>query len=1323
MSTASEIAPPPETTAPASDVYAFPATPQQQQLWFLDSLYLGNPSYNIPLAYELRGPVDYNALNRSFAWVVSRHENLRTTFALRGDEFVQVVEATVDIKLQHLDLGTLPAEARDAECRRVVAEEAAHKFNLARGPLARGMVIRLEEKRHILSFNFHHIILDHLSVLQFAREFCSAYDAYREGNEPDAEAPAFQYPDFSIWQNEQFEEQSFKAQLNEWIAQLEGSPVETPLPFDRPRGAAQTFAGREVKFTLPLELSNRVRDLARSSKKSVFVTLLTAFKVLLARYSGQSDIIVGSPFSNRTVASLENVMGCCMNTLPLRTQLPATATFQETLGQVHQTVLHAYQRQRVPLKLIVDHAKLERDASRNPLFQSTFIVQDPPMAISLTGLEVVPLNIHNDTSKFDMAVWMWDVAGAPLAGVWEYNTDLFDAGTIERMIRNFETLLASAAAAPMRSWRELVLLSPEEAQLLVRKFNQTEMDYPRTATVVNLVEATVRRVPEAVALIYGDRKMTYRELWDGSTRLAGELVARGVRPGALVGIYVERSLEMVVSMLAIVRAGAAYVPLDPAFPADRVKFMIEDSGIKLILTQTTLVEHMPAHSAQTLLVDRPAPAGNAATLPAAIDAQSLAYVRFTSGSTGKPKGVEIPHQALVNFLLSMRKEPGLVEGDRLLAVTTLSFDISELEIWLPLVTGAQAILASRTQAADGAELRALLQRHRITVMQATPSTWRLLLEAGWVGDANLKILCGGEALPVELAQRLVDKCAALWNMYGPTETTVWSSAWKVPADHPIRVGPPIANTQFFILDSALHPVPLGVHGELLIGGDGLARGYWQRPELTQDRFISSPFESSARLYRTGDLVRYRPDGTLEFLGRIDNQVKLRGYRIELGEIEAALVDIAGITQAVAAVRDEQLVAYYVGSGAEPLDPATCREALRARLPDYMVPALFVKLEKFPLTPNGKVDRKALPPPGGMATAATAEYRAARNETEKQLVAIWEQVLKRSPIGIDDNFFDLGGHSLLAVTLFGKVETVFGRRLPLASLFQNPNVARLATLLTNDAPAATTWRSLVTIREGGNGPAMFIVHGAGGNILIYRSLAEHLTPGVPVYGLQSLGLDGHTAPLRTIEEMAASYVEEIVQKQPAGPYNLAGYCMGGKVAFEIARILKEQGREVKLVALLDSYNFEEAIRVSKLSLYAQMVGFHLRNIFELNPIEATGYLKEKFRMFVEAVTTTAGASADRVKRRLAGEKDDAAVENLIQKVNDTAGEIYVPKPYEGKVTLFKPHRNYSTFKDPNMGWRNVTKGELEMVRLELNPHAMLVEPYVRKLAEALNARLS
>src|SRR3989442_4411719 len=1316
------------TVTATSEKFAFPATPQQKNIWFVNQLDPETPAYNIPLAYELRGLVDAEPLDRSLHWVLNRRETFRTVFSFCGEKLLQVVSSEVQVRFNRVDLRAVPESSREAACRRAIDAASAYRFNLASGPLVRADLLMLEDSRSVLGFNFHHIILDQASVLQFADEFCLAYDCFKKGLAPEVKAPQLQYPDFSVWQEEQFEQPQFQVDLSDWVREFDSVNPSSVFPTDHPRPIVQAFTGREAKFSLTPGLSARIREFARTSKKSLYVTLLTFFDCLLARYSGQDDVVVGSPFSNRMISGLEDLMGCCMNTLPLRAKLGEAGTFRAALEVVHQSVLAAYGRQRVPLQLIVDKLEAERFPGMNPLFQSLFMFQEPPMMIKLEGLEITSIGIQNGTSKFDMTIWLWD-SGERISGLWEYDTSLYEADTIDRLVLNFQTFVSAAMNEPDTAWRRLPLAAPQEVKLLTQEFNRTQRNWRNNSSFVDLLDQTAKAQPDAVALVCDDEKVTYRELTHRAETLSRRLTSLGLKSGSLVGICVERSPDMVVAMIAILKSGGAYLPLDLALPEQRLSFMIEDSGLRFIVTNSNAVIQLPPHKARTVLLDEKTPL--AETLTESVvqpDQDSLAYVRYTSGSTGRPKGVAISHQALLNFLRSMREQPGYTNRDVLLAVTTLSFDISELEIWLPLLCGGTIVLATRNQVIDGAELSRLIARHGVTVMQATPATWWLMIEAGWKGESRLRALGGGEALSRELADGLLRRCAELWNMYGPTETTVWSSCSRINSIDDIHIGRPIANTELFVLDSYLEPVPIGVAGELFIGGDGLSHGYLNRPELTAEKFVPNPFKTRSRLYRTGDLARYRADGNLVCLGRLDQQVKLNGFRIELGEIESVLARVPGIKATVVVLHRDQLSAYYVSESGHPVEVSTCREILRTWLPDYMMPAIFVPLETVPLTANGKVDRNALPSPNVSASSVSNVYAAPRTNTEQKMVAIWEEILQRSPIGVHDNFFDLGGHSLLAVTLFAKVEREFGRHLPLASLFQNATIAQLARLVETDRTQADHWESLVCIREGSGAHGVFFVHGAGGNILIYRNLAHLIHKEVPVYGLQSLGLDRQKRPLHTIEEMALSYVDEITRHQPMGPYVLAGYCMGGRVALEMARVLRERGQSVAMVGMLDSFNINVTnardFKTGKLRFLRQLVTFHASNLFAYGWREAWLYLREKTRQAREAAS---GWSSSMIKnfhplRRNGAGGSTVPVEEFIQSVNDRAGFAYVPRSYSGPVTLFKPKRNYSGFRDPKMGWSEVLKGPLEIVELDMNPHAMLIEPFVQKLAAEINIRL-
>ena len=843
----------------------------------------------------------------------------------------------------------------------------------------------------------------------------------------------------------------------------------------------------------------------------------------------------------------------------------------------------------------------------------------------------------------------------------------------------------------------------------------------------HLIELQAARTPAAIAVIFNGLQLSYRELNTRADILAAHLVTCGVGPNVLVGLCVHRSLEMIVGLLGILKAGGAYVPIDPAYPSNRVQYILADAGAPVLVTQRSLVAGLPATGAKQILLDEPIPTHpNPPPASRNFAGSNLAYVIYTSGSTGEPKGVQIEHQAVINFLNSMRLEPGLKADDVVLALTTLSFDIAGLEIFLPLTTGARIVIGTREIAVDGEALKREIDQHGVTLLQATPTTWRLLLSSGWAGSPKLKALCGGEPMPADLARKLIPRCAELWNMYGPTETTIWSTCARVTNPDHITIGRPIANTETLILDEQLKHVPPGESGELFIGGNGLARGYHNRPALTSEKFSQHPFRNGERLYRTGDLARITPEGEIDCLGRLDFQVKIRGHRIELGEIESALSSHPELLQAVVTAHevtadDKRLVVYFVAKQSGKPTPKELRAHAQSRLPVYMVPAAFVRLEKIPLTPNGKVDRKALPAPSDDDVATDGEKHPPITPTEQQLAVIWRKVLGLSSIGRHDKFFDLGGNSLLAVSVFAAIEKEFGRRLPLATLFNAASIAELAALIDQTEPDNAQWSSLVPIQPNGTKPRIFCVHGAGGNVILYRPLAQRLGPDFPIYGLHSQGLDGKTAPLQTIEAMAALYVSEIQRLQPHGPYCLGGYCMGGTIALEMARLLIARGEEVALLALFDTYNFSRALPTGRLIDVAQRFKFHFKNFIRLGPAQMKSYLREKIRVARD------GELAKLLSSR--PKSDSPEIQSIgrtalrtIQETNDQAAERYQPKPYPGRLTLFNPQINYAKYPGSPMGWDGIAQGGLEIITMPLNPHAMLVEPTVQFLAKNLAAKL-
>jgi len=1043
-----------------SDTGPVPLSFAQERLWFLDQLEPGNPIYNIAWAFRLLGPVDNQQFERCFTLLCERHESLRARFEECDGRPVQVFNPQPLPVLRCLSMS-------ESDALRVVAEESSRPFDLRRGPLLRALLVRVGEDDHIGLLAMHHIVSDGWSTGVFLRELAALYDSLSRGEPPTLPPLPIQYGDFAVWQREMLAGAALESQLAYWKTALAGAPAVLELSANRPRPRMQTYRGGRESSTLPAALVDRIKALAETENATPFMVLLAAWNVLLYRYSGQADLLIGTPVANRTRPELEGLVGLFLNTLVLRGNLAPDLTFRRLLRNVRETALAAFAHQDLPFEKLVEGLRPDRSLSHSPLFQTMFVLQNAPKAeLKLGKLRLVPLESPNVVAKLDLSLYLEEHRGG-LAAWLEYNSDLFEASTARRMLANYRALLEAAADSPDSQIAMLPALSSEERRLIVREWNATDTEWPKQpACVHELFEAQARRSPGATAISFEGVSLTYAELDRRATLLARRLAAAGVKPETLVGVYLERSVEMVVAVLAILKAGGAYVPLDPAYPPERIRLVIEDARMPLVISQGSLAAGIALTGPRVLCIDEGSTAESEAPLPP-VAPQQLAYVIYTSGSMGRPKGVQVLHCSVVNFLRSMAREPGISAADVLLAVTTLSFDIAGLELFLPLMCGAKIELVSRNVAVDGERLAAAIESSGATVMQATPATWRMLLDTGWKGSPALRALCGGEALPRDLADRLLERCPVVWNLYGPTETTIWSTAERVrPGAGPVSIGQPIANTEIYILDAAFEPVPIGVAGGLYIGGDGLARGYLDRPELTAERFVPNPFqEAGTRLYSTGDIARRRYDGSLEFLARADHQVKIRGHRIELGEIEAVLAGHPTVRRAVAVARedapgDKRLIAYVVPDGAE-IESSDLRSFLKQRLPEYMIPSAFVALESLPLTPNGKIDRRALPAPEGCVPSGSPGVL--RTSTEQTLALIWSEILKTGIPGPDDNFFDLGGHSLLLTQVLARVRSAFGVDLALHALFEAPTVATLAALI-DAAGAASPPEALDLDRE-------------------------------------------------------------------------------------------------------------------------------------------------------------------------------------------------------------------------------------------------------------------
>lgn len=1153
----------------------------QQRLWFLNQLEPASPNYNEPKAVRLTGALNIAALRTALNRVVERHEVLRTTIATVDGIPRQLVNQDRGVELAVIDLLATAGTAREAEANRILVETIRRPFDLSRDLVLRCLLLRLGEREHILLLVTHHIASDGWSSGILWREIAELYRACIFEQPCELPQLPIQYRDYAEWQRDWLQGEVLDKQLSYWRQHLAGISI-LELPADRPRPTVQSGHGARLSFTLAKDLTEALEALSRKQGVTLYMLLLAAFQTLLHRYTGQEDIAVGSPIAGRTRHETEDLIGFFVNTLVLRTNLSGNPRFLELLERVRQTALGAYDHQEVPFEKIVEELKPERDLSRNPFFQVMFAYQNVPRrAIQIPGLTVSPVELDIGTAKFELSLSLYSQANG-LHAVIQYNTDLFDSPTIRRMARHYERVLKGVVANPAQRIGALPILTDAEYHQLLFGWNDTQNDYPRGQCLHVLFEAQVKKSPDAIAVVFpatGSRQremhLTYRQLNASANRLARHLRNLGVGPEALVGICMERCVEMVVGLLAILKAGGAYVPLDPTYPKERLAFMLQDARVSALLTGQKWLSEFPHYQGRIICLDRDLQQFSQQSdenLKNEASADTLAYVIYTSGSTGQPKGVMIPHKAICNHMVWMQGTFPLDKTDRVLQKTPFSFDAAVWEFFAPLLAGARLVLAAPDGHRDGAYLVKLMREENVTVLQVVPSLLQALLDEDIEACTNLKrVFCGGEALPAELARRFSSRVTAkLHNLYGPTETAIDATFWiyRGENDHrSVPIGRPVNNTRVYLLNSNLQPVPVGISGELYIGGDGVARGYLNRPELTAEKFIPNPFseEPNARLYKTGDLGRYLPDGAIEFQGRIDDQVKVRGFRIELGEIEAVLAQHPAVRESVVVAREhmpgnQQLAAYAALLCGQTLQASEARAFLKEKLPEYMVPSVFVFLDSLPLTPNGKVDRRALPTPDKSRPDLQQTYVPPGNPVETKLAEIWARLLGLERVGTHDNFFDVGGHSLLGAQMFARLEKEFGRHLPLATLFRAPTIAELALLLGQ--PEAPTASLLIPYQTEGSRPPFFSIHfGEKWMLPFYPADLDQ-----PWYGLYMSSIDGRRDP-DSMEEMAADYIRHIQTVQPQGPYYLGGYCFGGVLAFEIARQLQRRGETVDLLVLV------------------------------------------------------------------------------------------------------------------------------------------------------------
>jgi amino acid adenylation domain-containing protein len=1274
---------------------------------------------------ELPERVDPARLQSSWQRAVDDFAMLRTAFLWDGRESpAQYIVAAAAVPFSVHDLRAVPQSDRAARAHQFIRDDRREGFDLSAAPAMRVSLLQLDDERFSMVWTFHHILIDGRSFETILDRVFAAYDGPAPGGEWDNAPVERAYREYADW----VATQDVRAAREFWRDKLSGFTATTPLPHvDQIEASSETFA--EARAGLSRPVSDGLRALAAREQLSLNSLVISAWALLLARHSGEPEVVFGVTKTTRrgTIPDADAIVGLFLATIPVRIAVDPEATVTEWLRRVREEWVSLRGREHVPLVDIKQASALPPSAS---LFDSFIMFENYELGERLRS---------KGGAWARRSVTLLEQPGYPLALMayggdtvslkLDYDTRRFDHESAARLLAQLATVLGAwSSTTEGRVW-QVPMLSDAERQRILHEWNRTEKTYDRDKNLAALIEDQVRAGPSRVAISFGDEHVTYAEMNERANRLANELIRRGVGPDSLVGVCLERTPDLLVSLVAVVKSGGAYVPLDPGFPRDRLLYMAEDAELRAVVTQAPFDRMFADSGADVLLVDATRNSDTSAENPSVdVGPEHLAYVLYTSGSTGRPKGVEVTRGGFLNLVASMRDLPGMTAEDSIVALTTVSFDIAGVETLVPLALGARIILATRETALNPEALRALIERTSPTIVQATPVTFKMLFEAGWRGDGKVKTICGGEPISVDLGASLSAACGEAWNGYGPTETTVYSAFHHIRrGDRIIYIGRPPANSTTYILDAHRCPVPQGATGELYIGGDGVARGYRKRPELTAEKFLADPFRPGERVYRTGDLARYSRGGVIECLGRTDHQVKIRGFRIELGEIESLLKAQPGIRDAVVIAREDtpgekRLVAYLI---ADVLDPSTLRAALKVNLPDYMLPAAFVQLDRMPTTPSGKVDRRALPVPSGGAVSAERAIVAPRTYVEQGLAEVWAEVFEIPRVGVDDSFWDLGGHSMLAVRLMSRISQTFGKRIPLNTLFESPTIGQLAKHV-EDERAVQGRHTLVSIRAAGSRPPVYWI--PGGAALGMFSL-QHLVPAldddVPVYGLGSAFPDT-IDDIERVEERAAQYLALIRRFQPHGPYYFAGYCAGGIIAYEMAQQLLRDGERVAFLGMINCLlPGVPSGRVETIRFKAQ------RLMYQLGEARREGggviqFFRDRQRALRAGRIEQQEISSAVEQAKREGFKDTD--KNDYRVVLDATTKVitqYRPRPYPGPVALFVSDdpslRGVADDLDPRLAWNRVA-ARSDVYGCDGNHESVLALPHVLSLAAALRTAI-
>jgi len=1282
----------------------------QPQIEIFTSCFLGGEnasrSYNESISLHLSGKFNHQAMVQAVQDVVKRHEALRATFNADGTQIF--IHKFSDVNIFFQDLSGAHEDQHQKFIKEFNTKDAHTSFDLMNGPLFRVAIFKLCEQVHYLTLSAHHIICDGWSLGIFMQDLSKFYSAYASHDHTVQWKEAPQLSDYAIEHRKFCESPDYKKTELFWLDQFKNNVPVLSVPTDFPRPSIRTYESLREDFELDPQLVSSIKKLGAKAGSSFVTTFLALFELYLHRLSNQEDIVVGMPAAGQSVTGNHELICHCVNMLPLRSKFEGDDNFFQFLQKQQRFILDAFDHQQFTFSNLLKRMSIPRDPSRIPLIPIVFNV-DMGMDNGVQFHELQHRLISNPRVYETFEIFV-NASGSEKKMIleWSYNTQLFKPATIRRMMSSFESLIKEIIENPSNRINRSSLQSFTSSHQEVKYWKNAE-SYPKEKSVHQLISEKAAEYPKNAAVYFHGRMVSYLEINEKANQLAALLIQEGVRVGDSIGLAFERSDKIVVALLAIMKSGAVYVPLDPEYPKYRIEFVLEDSSPKILLTSKKFKRVYKTNAKEIIIEDiwptlKHYPKRNPDVTVVGTD---LAYILYTSGSTGSPKGVKVAHYNLVNFLYSFKNILSITSEDKLLGITTLSFDISGLEIYLPLINGASIAIVATEIAKDGRLLLDAIKSERPTIMQATPATWQMLLEAGWGEDCIIKTVCsGGETLSKELANKLNNRAKNVYNLYGPTETTIWSTVKKVNTeDKIITIGHPISNTQVYILDENLVPVGENLIGEICISGDGVSKGYLNRPALTQERFIKNPFskEGSDEMYRTGDLGTILPNGEIQCLGRIDQQVKIRGHRIEPGEIEHCLIKNKNMQSAVVVARedrpgDQRLVAYIVPKPASAYDTngvsagqiAILKEALSQFLPQYMIPNDFVILKSLPLTPNGKIDRNALPRPG-YNNFKEKKYIAPRSEEEKWIAGIWSKLLGHEKISIDDDFFEIGGHSFIAVQMMIQLEKQTGIRVPPSILFECSSIEKLAARLH---PGSRTfdWKCLVPIKKSGSRPPVYIVHGIGGHILFFNTLIKHMHVEQPVYGLQAKGFNGNETILNRIEDMAAHYISEILEQNPEGPYLLAGYCYGGIIAYEMAHQLRALGKEVKMLALFETYaglispSSKWIERISKKMKFSFMQFLYTFVLLSRDP-------KTKIRYEKNELVKEMRISYRRFKMLLGMKKKDTIYYKYeIEKQNKIAAKYYQLTPYNGTIDLFRCG-NHSFYMDDfeYLGWKAYAKG--------------------------------